>query len=70
VEVHFGQQRIAVHGQSVRKHAVITEPEHHRGIPLGARQDHKILIRIQDTAPVVEIRSLAVYESAAIGGAQ
>ena len=70
VEVHFGQQRIAVHGQAGRKHAVITEPEHHRGIPLGARQDHKILIRIQDTAPVVEIRSLAVYESAAMGGAR
>lgn len=70
VEVHFGQQRIAVHGQAGRKHAVVTEPEHHRGIPLGARQDHKILIRIQDTAPVVEIRSLAVYESAAMAGAR
>ena len=70
VEVHCGQERIAVHGQAHRKHAVITEPEHHRGIPLGARQDHKILIRIQDTAPVVEIRSLAVYESAAMAGAQ
>lgn len=70
VEVHFGQERIAVHGQANCKHAVITEPEHHRGIPLGARADRKILIRIQDTAPVVEIRSLAVYESAAMGGAR
>jgi transposase len=70
IEVHFGQERIAVHDQSGRKHAVITEPEHHRGIPLGARQGQKILIRIQDTAPVVEIRSLAVYESAAMAGAR
>lgn len=70
VEVHWGQERIAVHDQAHRKHAVVTEPDHHRGIPLGARQDHKILIRIQDTAPVVEIRPLAVYENAAMGGAQ
>jgi hypothetical protein len=49
---------------------VITEPEHHRGIPLGVRQQHKTLAHIQDTAPVVEIRPLAVYESAAMGGAQ
>jgi len=68
VEVHFGQERIAVHGHANRRHEVITEPEHHHGIPLGARADRKILIRIQDSAPVVEIRSLAVYESAAIGG--
>jgi len=47
---------------------VVTQPEHHRGIPLGARQEHKILIHIQDTAPVVEIRPLAAYESAAMGG--
>ena len=46
----------------------MTQPEHHRGIPLGAREERKILIRIQDTAPVVEIRSLAAYESIAMGG--
>jgi transposase len=68
VEVHYGRERIAVHGQAPHKHAVITQPEHHRGIPLGARRDHKILVRIQDTAPAVEIRPLAAYESAAIGG--
>ena len=68
VEVHYGSERIAVHGQASRKHAVITQPEHHRGIPLGARREGKILVRIQDTAPVVEIRPLAAYESAAMGG--
>ena len=70
VEVHYGDERIAVHGQARRKHAVITQPEHHRGIPLGARREGKILVRIQDTAPVVEIRPLAAYESAAMGGAR
>ena len=68
VEVHYGRDRIAAHGQARHKHLVVTQPEHHRGIPLGARQEHKILVHIQDTAPVVEIRPLAAYESAAMGG--
>lgn len=70
VEVHYGCERIAVHGQARHKHAVITQPEHHRGIPLGARREGKILVRIQDAAPVVEVRPLAAYESAAMGGAR
>ena len=41
VEVLYGRERIAVHGQAPRRHAVITEPEHHRGIPLGARHHEK-----------------------------
>jgi len=68
VEVQYGRERIAVHSQAQRKHAVVTQTEHHRGIPFGARQERKILIRIQDTAPVVEIRPLAAYESVAVGG--
>jgi len=68
VEVHFGRDRIAVHSQASRKHMVLTQAEHHQGIPLGARAETKILIRIQDTAPVVEIRPLAAYESVAVGG--
>lgn len=68
VEVHFGRDRIAVHSQAARKHMVLTQAEHHQGIPLGARAETKILIRIQDTAPVVEIRPLAAYESVAVGG--
>ena len=70
VELHYGRERIAIHSQAPRKHSVVTRLEHHRGIPLGARQERKILVRIQDTAPVVEIRPLAAYESAAIGGAR
>lgn len=70
VEVLYARERIAIHGQAPRKYAVITEPEPHRGIPLGARQPRKTRIHIQDTAPGVEIRPLAAYESAAIGGAR
>jgi transposase len=70
VEVLYGRERIAVHAQARYRHAVVTHAEHHRGIPLGARREHKILIHIQDTAPVVEIRSLAAYESVAVGGAR
>jgi len=68
VEVHYGRERIAVHNPAPHRHVVVTEAEHHRGIPLGARQERKILIRMQDTAPVVEIRPLAAYESLAVGG--
>jgi transposase len=70
VEVYYGRERIAMHGQAVRKHLVVTQAEHHRGIPLGARTDRKILVHIQNTAPVVEIRPLAAYESAAMGGSR
>ena len=70
VEVLCGCERIAVHSQAAGKHAVVTHPEHHRGIPLGARGERKTLIHIQDTAPVVEVRPLAAYESAVMGGAQ
>lgn len=70
VEVHCGRERIALHSQAPRRHVVVTQADHHRGIPLGARHERKILVRIQDTAPVVEIRPLAAYESAAIGGAR
>ncbi len=44
VEVHYGCERIAVHGQARRKHAVITQADHHRGIPLGTGRDGKILV--------------------------
>lgn len=70
VEVHCGLERIAVHNQAPHKHAVVTQTEHHHGIPLGARTERKILIHLQDTAPVVEIRPLAAYESATAGGAR
>jgi transposase len=71
VEVHDGGARIAVHPKAQRKHEVVTFAPHHQGIPLGARKpEGKILIHVRQTAPDVEIRPWAAYESAAIGGRQ
>jgi len=69
VEVRYGADRIAVHAQAVRHHQVVTQNEHHAGIPLGNRQNGKTLIHITQSAPVVELRPLAAYESLA-GGAR
>ncbi len=70
VEVYCGAERIAAH-TSAGRHRVVTCPEHHSGIPLGAkRRDNKIVVHIRETAPVVEARPLAAYEAAAAGGAQ
>lgn len=70
VEVHYGGQRIAVHSQVSGKHHIVTVSEHHQSIPLAAHpHSKKILIHLRQTAPVVETRPLAAYESAA-GGAQ
>jgi len=71
VEVHYGDERIAVHPPALRKHQVITENAHHQGIPWSA--DHsggKILVHMRETAPEVESRPLAVYETLAMGGAR
>jgi transposase len=70
VEIRYGAQRIAQHLEAERKHQVMRQHEHHAGIPLEARQPAKTLIHLRETAPVVEIRSLAAYESVAAGGAQ
>jgi transposase len=68
VEVRHGADRIALHAQAVRHHQVVTLSEHHAGIPLGSQSNAKTLIHIEQSAPVVERRSLAAYESLA-GGA-
>ena len=71
VEVHYGAERIARHGIPPGKHRIITQPEHHQGIPLNTRQrETKIVVHIHEMAPMVEVRPLAAYESAAFGGAQ
>ncbi len=70
VEVRYGAERIAVHGQAVRRHQIITQSEHHEGIPTGNRHSGKTLIHIQRNAPVVEQRPLAAYESLATGAAR
>jgi transposase len=70
VEVHYGDERIAVHPPAARKHQVITERVHHDSIPLSTnRTGAKILVHMREMAPAVEPRPLAVYESLAVGGA-
>ena len=68
VEVRHGAERIAVHCPAVRRHQVIKQCDHHEGIPLGSKNTGKTLIHIQQSAPLVERRPLAAYESSA-GGA-
>jgi transposase len=71
VEVHYSGQRIAVHARAERRHQIITHRPHHQGIPLGSeRGGGKILVQMRETAPSVEVRSLAAYESVAMGGAR
>lgn len=70
VEVRCGAELIARHVPAVRRHQVITQGEHHEGIPLGNKPPGKTLIHIQQSAPVVEQRSLDAYDSLAMGGAQ
>jgi transposase len=70
VEVHYGGQQIAVHAPAPGRHAIVRKAEHHEGIPLGARQERKTLVHIRQSAPTVEIRPLAAYESVAEGGAR
>jgi hypothetical protein len=69
VEVRYGTERIAVHAQAPGRHQVVTVSEHHAGIPVGNTETGKTLIHIQQSAPMVERRPLAAYESLA-GGAQ
>ena len=69
VQVLYGDTPIAVHARAQRQHMVVTRSEHHRGIPVGSgSRGSKIVVRIRETAPVVEIRPLAAYESVAAGG--
>jgi transposase len=70
LEVLYGEHRIAEHAQAAGKHLIMRKEEHHAGIPLGARQPQKTLIHLRETAPVVEIRPLAAYESVALRGAR
>jgi len=70
VEVRHGAERIAMHDRAMRRHLVITHSQHHAGIPLGIKQSGKTLIHIVQSAPQVERRPLAVYDSVAAGGAR
>jgi len=70
VEIFHGADRIAQDDRAAR-HRVVTHAEHHHGIPLGSQsRGDKILVRLRETAPVVEARPLAAYDAVAIGGSR
>ena len=52
VEVRYGAELIARHAPAIRRHQVVTRGQHHEGIPLGNKQTGKMLIHIQQSAPV------------------
>ena len=71
LEVWRGGKRIAVHELARGRHATVCQPDHHADIPLeGTRRTKKGQIHIRVTAPEVEVRPLAAYESVARGGAR
>lgn len=70
VEIRHGAHRIAEHGRAPHAHLIVRDEEHHQGIPLSARSPHKTLVHFREQAPAVQVRSLAAYESAALGGTE
>jgi transposase len=70
VEVRYSAERIARHAPAQRRHQVVTQSEHHQGIPLGSPSTGKTLVHIRQAAPVVEQRPLAAYETLGMGGAR
>jgi transposase len=69
VEIRYSAERIAEHTPASRRHQVVTLRHHHVGIPAHSRESAKTLIHIVQSAPSVEHRPLAAYESLACGGA-
>lgn len=70
LEVWRGPEQIAVHELVDGRHQVVRQNQHHADIPLNVakRPGGKTRIHIQTSAPQVEVRDLAAYESAATGG--
>jgi transposase len=68
VEIRHRQARVAVHAPADNRYQVVTQNEHHAGIPLGNRSTRKTLIHIQQGAPIVEQRPLSAYEGVESGG--
>ncbi len=69
VEIYCAHERIAVHPVCTGRHQVLTQPQHHQGIPFQAslrRSPTRIAIQVR--TPQVEVRPLAVYEAVGIGG--
>lgn len=69
VEIYCAHERIAVHPVCTGRHQVLTQPQHHQGIPFQAslrRSPTRIAIQVR--TPQVEVRPLTAYEVVGIGG--
>jgi len=61
-------ERLALHPLCPIRHQVLTEPAHHHGIPLGPLgRSARAMVHIRLSAPAVEVRPLAVYDTVAGG---
>ena len=57
-------ERVALHALSPARHQILTQPAHHHGIPLGpVGRPSRTMVHIQLSAPTVEVRPLAVYDT-------
>jgi transposase len=71
VEIYSDHERLAAHPLCAERYQVLTEPQHHRGMPFQASLPRSsAAIVIQVSSPQVEVRPLAIYEAVgARGGA-
>ncbi len=70
LDVYAGPERIAVHRLCADRHQVLTQRQHHQGIPLRlTARPGADTITIQVRPPDVEVRPLAVYAAVGEGGA-
>jgi transposase len=70
IEVYHGAQQIARHRLSGSRYDQQTVPAHHQDMPYGpaANRRRSAPLILSGGAPDVEVRSLATYESVAMGG--
>jgi transposase len=69
VEIYSGHERLAGHPLCAGRHQVLTEPQHHRGMPFHASPARaSATIAIQVSSPQVEVRPLAIYEAVGAAG--
>ncbi len=66
LEIMQHGERLALHPLCPARHQILTEPAHHQGIPLGPiGRSPRAMVHIRLSAPTVEVRPLAVYDSVA-----
>lgn len=69
LEVYAASERVAIHQVCADRHQVLTQRQHHQGIPLhSALRSTLDKITIQVRPPEVEVRPLAVYAAVGDGG--